>query len=234
MKLPAGTSSLFRRLLLLVLLVLQTTGLSAADFYSAREGPEVDHLEPISPSQEEYDRRIDLHLRPDGEFARMIVRPSFQPEYYFGIEEKSAPHQADGKKRYFISTSEAAESLYYTMAENNDERRTKKVSIRYTEREISRDLAVATQRVWAKMLLNTRYPATYQLVLDGVNYRFGVWVRGLGSIYGETWSPSKPMTSGLASLGQDIFEFGSKKSKLTEADLIAKLRRFETSIPPPR
>lgn len=57
----------------------------------------------------------------------------------------------------------------------------------------SRDLDLRTAailyRTWVNVLLESHYSKTDTSGLDGVGYHFGSWVRGLGWLYGGTWSP---------------------------------------------
>ena len=105
------------------------------------------------------------------------------------------------------------------------------------DRKISRDLAVAIQRVWAKALLLTRYPETSQMVdigFDGTTYQFSVLAGGRGTMGGETWSLDQGLPFDLTNIGLDLVAFArqdAKGKKMTEKQLIARLRKFEATIP---
>jgi len=118
------------------------------------------------------------------------------------------------------------------MAENNDGKKVRKVQVARVDREISLELAVAIQRAWGKMLLQTRYPSHASGGVDGVCYEFSVWVRGMGDIYGQTWSPENGLPAEMVSLGESLIGLASDK-KVPEQPLIAKLKAFEDRITNP-
>jgi len=175
-----------------------------------------------------------------GRFGRFISRPSFGAEICVSIHAEISDEAKnknggwwavpDDKKKYFITVTRASESLWYSMAENNDEKKTKKVKVTRVDREISLEFAVAIQRAWGKMLQHTKYPAKASMGLDGVTYQFSVWVRGLGYINGETWTPDGGLPAKIASLGNDLAGFASTKGA-KEHPLIEKLKAFEAKIP---
>ena len=80
------------------------------------------------------------------------------------------------------------------------------------------------------MLQHTKYPAKASMGLDGITFQFSVWVRGLGYLYGETWTPGSGLPAEIASLGSEFTTFVSDK-KAKEKSLIQKLKTFEAKIP---
>lgn len=76
-------------------------------------------------------------------------------------------------------------------------------AIRKAEIEIPIDteLAASIEKAWRAILLKTRYPDASYLGLDGYQVEFSVFVRGLGTLYGQLWSPSKGLTRELVDLG---------------------------------
>lgn len=225
--------------LCILIAVLQFTS-HADEFFKAEHGPQPNHLTPIGP-RDAYDQRLAKHLfLTSGQFGRFIARPSFGAESCVSIHAESSKAARrehggrwavpDEEKKYFITVTRASESLYYSMAENNTKKKTKKVKVTRVDREISLELAIAIQRVWGRLLQHTRYPARASASLDGIAYEFSVWVRGLGYLYGETRSPEGGLPAEITSLGSELATFGSNK-EAKEKPLIEKLKAFEAKIP---
>lgn len=135
-------------------------------------------------------------------------------------------------KKIISSLWRATDSLYHSMAEHNDAKKVRKVHVTRTDREISLVFAVAIQRAWGKMLLQTRYPSHASDGLDGVRYEFSVWIRGMGDLYGQTWSPETGLPAEMVSLGEALSAFATNP-KSTEQNLIARLKAFEAKIQNP-
>jgi hypothetical protein len=76
-------------------------------------------------------------------------------------------------------------------------------AIREAEIEIPIDaqLAMSIEKAWAAVLLKTRYPEGPYLGLDGFQVEFSVFVRRMGTLYGQLWSPSKGLTKELMDVG---------------------------------
>lgn len=227
---------------LLLLILLTATG-NAAGFYEVPFGRQPGHLTPIDYPPDDYDQRIASHLFvTDGRLGRMVIRPSFSQESCLSVHEQTSPDiqkkhggglsVSENKKRYFITVTRASDSLYDSMAENNDDKKVRKVQVTRIDREINLELAVAIQRAWGKMLMQTRYPSRASGGVDGVCYVFSVWVRGMGDLYGQTWSPEKSLPAEMVSLGESLMDFASDK-KTPEQPLIKKLKAFEDRIANP-
>ena len=226
----------------------------ADEFYEVNKSvgdngiPYPDHLIPVAPNvlpwQRKYQRRIEDHLfQVHADIAQYVVRPSFGPESCLTIrseipkdvEEKFGKFSsiARKKKKYFLTVTRASESLWYSMAENNDEKKTRSVKISRIDREISLEFAGVIQRAWGRMLHNTRYPAAVTAQIygkDGSTYEFSARVSGVGDLRGETWSPQGGLTAEIVSLGDKILGFASKKED-QEEPLLKLLRDFEAKIP---
>ena len=134
------------------LLALLSASVQADEFFEAEYGEQPDHLTPLDHPSDEYDQRISEHLfLTDGELGRFISRPSFGLESCVSVYEKISdellkqpdalwPATSD-KNKYFITVTQAAENLWYSMAQNNSEKKTKQVEVTRIDREISLRLA---------------------------------------------------------------------------------------------
>ena len=234
-----------------ILTVIHATTL-AGGFYDVDydrdvEGTSIpDHLIPVKPHldswQREYRRRVEDHLfltNPD--IAQYLVMPAFGPESCVSIRSDIPKETKDAngiptfvpehKRKYFITVTRAAENLWYSMAENNDEKKTKPVDISRIDREISLELAATIQWVWGRMLHHTRLPSSALMDgFDGCGYEFSARIKGLGDVSGETWSPQGGLTAEIVSLGDSISEFANDDEASEEA-LIKALNEFEKKIP---
>lgn len=150
---------------------------------------EPDHLVPVNPYpgdwRARYTSQLQSHFKLDSFFfAQMVVRPSFSGEFVVRLHGARDDNDFDTASTLFLTYSAAKQSIWYSMPENNDEQKKKGVSIAATTVEFPKPLATRIQKLWQRMLLQTRYPQEYSGGLDGTTYEFGIW-----SVYGETWSP---------------------------------------------
>ena len=66
--------------------------------------------------------------------------------------------------------------------------------------------------------------------LDGITYEFGVFVRGLGFLRGEIWTPDSGLPAKIAELGGKLQSIASEGKPLTskqEKELLKELSEFE-------
>jgi len=87
---------------------------------------------------------------------------------------------------------------------------------------IDAEFAIAIQRAWATMLLKTRFPVTRYRGADGWQTEFSVFVRGIGAVYGQLWSPSEGLTKEFMDIGFALAHF----CKATEAERIEKRKEM--------
>lgn len=210
-------------------------------FLTAQFGNEPNHLTPVSPDPDEYVVLTRKLLSvTSGDFGRMTVRPLFRPEYSISVDGTLTPKQTSKSGRLglpdnaysyvLVATSVVGRSIWMCMPENTT-KKYKPVIVK-KKRTISYNLAVAIQRVWAKSILQTRYPKNDTTCLDGVAYEFSLYYRGMGTIYGETWSPDAPLPKALVVLGDELYRCASNPKKpLNERDLIKRLKDLEAKIP---
>ena len=237
--------------LTVILVAVQSVSV-AGEFYEVDYNREVegipfpDHLIPVGPHlhawQREYRRRIEDHLfvtNPD--IAQYLVMPSFGPESCVSIRSEIPKELKDAydsiasiprdRRKYFITVTRAAENLWYSMAENSDDGKTKVVETTRVDREISLELAGAIQWAWGRMLHHTRLPSSALVDgLDGCTYEFSARVGGLRDVSGETWSPQGGLTAEIVSLGDSIAAFAND-TDASEEPLINALNAFEAKIP---
>ena len=140
----------------------------------------------------------------------------------------------DEEKTYVITVTSASKSIWGLLPENSETNKDTDIGTSRIDRKISLGLAVAIQRVWAKALHLTRYPSGLSNGLDGTTYQFSVWVRGLGNLQGETWSPERGLPRDLVTIGSDLIDFVRKDARseeLTEQALIKRLEKLESKLP---
>ncbi|CAM3999482.1 hypothetical protein [Ectopseudomonas alcaliphila] len=225
---------------ILFLVALFSFSVQADVFFEAEYGEQPDHLTPVDYPPDEYDRKIINKLfLTDGKLGRFISRPSFGVESCVSVYEYSPEtEEIDGAsrntqnngKKFFITVTRAADSIWHSMPQSNREEKDKQVEVIRTDREISLHLAVAIQRAWGRMLQQTKYPAKASLGLDGTTYQFSVWVKGLGDLNGETWTPDKGLPAEMVAIGNELAEFAENKAA-NEERLLRRLKEFEIKIP---
>jgi hypothetical protein len=224
---------------LCIFIAILTSQAYASSFYTAEHAKEPDHLLPLDYPSSDYDALIDKVLCQEGRIATYIARPSFSPESCLVVQEE-IPKEAvqkhrghwmvpDEEKNYLIIVRRAKQSLWYSMAQNNDEKKDKAVEISESRRKISPAFAIAIQRVWARILLQTRYPQGSTIALDGTTLQFSTWVKGLGTLHGQTWSPEAGLTAELASLGGALVDF-TENGSIDADPLVQRLQAFEAKV----
>lgn len=218
----------------IVLLLISLPFLAQAEsFFEAEYGEQPNHLTPLDYPPGAYDQKvIDKLLITSGELGRFITRPSFEAEtcvsVYKNPDTTRITHSNESK--YFITTTKASESIWYSMPQNNHTRTDSPIEVTRTDREISQHLAISIQRVWGRMLQHTKYPAKVSLGLDGTTYQFSVWVKGIGNLHGETWTPDKGLPAEMVAIGKELAQFTENKAT-NEEQLIKRLKEFESKIP---
>jgi hypothetical protein len=95
---------------------------------------------------------------------------------------------------------------------------------------IDLDFAIAVQRAWSAMLLKSRYPEKSFAKADGYRAEFSVEVRGVGGVFGYTWSPDGGLTEEMVDLGFALADY----CKAPAADrparrekMMSRLKEFE-------
>jgi hypothetical protein len=226
----------------------------AEDFFVApARSQEPNHLTPTSQDSE-YRRLIKKSLLTYGiNSGAFCSLPAFEGESCFEVtwelnktaqnsyeqevkradselEKDLVPISDDPKDHdYFITVSSASENLSYAENEETKSKTNSKVKITRNTRAISKELAAAIQRTWAKMLLQTKYPKSFSRGNDGVTYLFSVWIKNLGTLEGETWAPRKGLVREIVENGEAITNFASE-TKGDEQPILKRLKNLESKI----
>jgi len=223
-------------------LLCVTSTLHCQDFLEAEHGSQPNHLVPVSPDYSDYRKRVADHLLvTPAEHGLMIGWTSFSGEFAIAVYERDFKLVLEkhgelfvlvpvSGKSFFITYTQAKESLWYSMPENNDQKKEKKVEVERRDLEISPRLAVAIQRAWGRTLIRTRYPEKAYRGLDGITYEFGVFVRFLGFLRGEIWTPDRGLPAKMAELGGRLRDFARSAKPITpeqEEKLIEDLSALE-------
>jgi hypothetical protein len=147
--------------ILVALTLLISAGLPYAhadDGGPPRIPTEPDHLEPIFPGRwaGEYWRlyRKELQLPIPPEAGVMVYLPSFDPEECLVIHETKGDHP-----NYVLVHTRADENLWYSMPENSEDGKRKRVTVKRREVILPPAVAGRVCHVWERMLRGVRYPA---------------------------------------------------------------------------
>lgn len=220
------------------------TPLFGDEFFDAEFGPQPNHLEPIDSHSSAYRKNISKYLLvTSSELGVMITLPSFEPEsavaiYGTGSTTTGLPSldlnpkpENISEDKFFITSTKAKQRIPETVTADDV-----KIEVVRHDLQISKQLAVAIQRAWARMLLRTKYPEASYVGLDGERYEFGLFVRGLGDLKGGIWSPSKGLPAEIVALGKKLRTFAESEKPLSiegEAGLIEELKAFEVRATKP-
>ena len=219
--------------------------LFADEFLEAEYGgSDPNHLEPVDAHSSAYRENLaKCLLVTSSELGLMITLPSFEPEsavaiYGTGATTTSLPSLDPDPKpedipedKFFVTSTKAKQRIPGTVIPDDA-----KIEVVRHDLQISKQLAVAIQRAWARMLLRTKYPETSYAGLDGERYEFGLFVRGIGDLKGEIWSPSKGLPAEIVALGKKLETFAEAEKPLSvegEAELIKELKAFEARAKEP-
>ncbi len=122
----------------------------------------------------------------DNPQVRLIVKPSFSPEYIFQIEKSDSG--------YLAKVNIMSESIWYNENYNS-------IEVNEFVSIISEEDVKLLSKVYLKSIGKVHYPIKESFGLDGVTYNLSAWDYGLKS--GEIWSPND-------SLNQTIINITSK------------------------
>ena len=160
--LPGARSAMRITLLTATLTLAAIINTLGAEFYKVESGPEPDHLVPTR-APGEYGGKIAKNLfATDGRFGRMVVLPSFEPEFCLSVHAdipQASLKKHDGwwsvpdeEKTYILTLTYAEGRIWGTIPQGGEKPKHESVRVKRIDRRISLELAVAIQRVWGKAL----------------------------------------------------------------------------------
>ncbi|PYJ84135.1 MAG: hypothetical protein DME22_13885 [Verrucomicrobia bacterium] len=201
----------------------------AEDPLELQQGDQPDHLEPVPLRSGEYSRMIEERLLvTTGDYGRMILLPSFEGETAISIYGSDFTEEYPKQPRTFhITVTKADKSLYLTLPRGHHKDPGPRPKIIRLDVKIDRDFAVAIQRAWATMLLNTRYPLKSYAGLDGFTAQFSVFVRGAGVLHGQIWSPNHGLPKEFVEIGRQLIDYCSTSEKERPAKRARVMERLE-------
>jgi hypothetical protein len=194
---------------------------------SAR-GP--DHLVPVDPLiwSGRYPKLLRRTFGLDEgpvDATVMIYEPSFSAEEVLVLRGPD-----EGPQPFTLIHTRANPGIYRSMAEDNVDRKPKRVELTRKEAPLPPELAGRVGRMWERMLLGTRYPKPADKVYgaDGVTIEF--W---RDRMYGETWSPKAGAPRLLVDLGRSLIDYcdaaeGARPAALKEVE--RRCQALETYI----
>ena len=221
------------RAVLCILLLGLGLCLAAADEVIL-EMKQPDHLEPISPESDRmliaYNLEVQARLKLwHWDYLRMVVRPSFRPEYTVKMlpyhSEELAP--ADRYPKVHLEYSVVDKNIWYAGPGMNHDHPQQDVAVTTITVEFPQTVAERVLKVWRRMLLRTRWEEGFDLGNDGTTYFFA-----LGGMCGETWSPQKRQSPKLlVELGHSLIDYckanpldreAAQRAILEKADALEK------------
>lgn len=113
----------------------------------------------------------------DSPVARVVVLPSFAPEYVISIDQKA--------RTYYLTYRVCQTSLWSALAKKG-----KQVAVDTKTVELSQELATAVARLFNAAVDQTKYPEPIpSMNSDGTTFTFSTFRMGIGLRGGKTWSP---------------------------------------------
>lgn len=189
-----------------------------------------DHLLPATgllsgyPFQDKYYPEVretlyaGLDLNP---VARLVVLPSFQPEYVLSIDQKG--------NKYFLIHNQAQKSIWSASQAQGSP----KVEVEAKSVEISKETATTVGELFNTALDQVRYPAPVMSIRgDGTTYTFIAFRAGNGIRAGETWSPSvKTKMATLVAVAESLKELAATPTnQQLEQELLRQAKQLTTEL----
>ncbi len=203
-----------------ILAVLTFSSLALASDWNENDFEEPSHLVPdqsvfAEPFLMDYYLMVSDLLPPkEMEVVRALVFPPFSPESAVSIVDikenytvearqpvrsywayKTLEHKKSGgskilKDGQFVKDHEGIEALEKELPEDPSE-----LEVKSCSKKISRKLAKEIASIWKRELSRVKYPSKDWGGFDGATYHFSMR-RGLLTLAGQTWSPSKKLPTG--------------------------------------
>ena len=159
-----------------------------------------------------------LDLNP---VARLVVLPSFQPEYVLSIDQKG--------NKYFLIYNQAQKSIWSALQAQGSP----KVEVEAKSVEISKETATMVGDLFNTALDQVRYPAPVMSIRgDGTTYTFIAFRAGNGIRAGETWSPSaKTKMATLVAVAEGMKELATTSAnQQLEQDLLLQAKQLTIEL----
>jgi hypothetical protein len=153
--------------------------------------------------------------------ARVVVLPSFGPEYVVSIDQKGS--------KYYLTYQVCPDSLGADL-----QKTAKQVAIDSKAVEVSQGLAKLLHQTFNTAIAQTKYPKPVQSIrADGITFVFSAFQVGIDLQGGETWSPATGNMGALVALVDHLKQLAStpadqqlQRDLLHEANkLLANLKR---------
>jgi hypothetical protein len=152
-------------------------------------------------------KKILFDSLPNNADLRVVVLPSFSPEYLISIDSK-------GSKTY-LTYRIAKQQIWNFPKPKNDQ-------IKFNQFQIQLDSSIAKKihELFFLAISNAKY-STRDAGVDGTSYIFITFKNGFGLIGGQTWSPRTDKLSGLITITEWLVdcsktgEFINKDKMLT-------------------
>lgn len=139
-------------------------------------------------------KKILLKDSPLYSVARMIVLPSFEPEWMISINK----------------TSGGAFELEYVVVNQQiyANRQPDKIRVIKKSVAIPKDISTKIQAIWERALLGTQYDESMSFGFDGTAYIFSSYIQGKNFYVGEKWTPAEnTYTGALTHLGEFMRDY---------------------------
>ena len=202
---------------------------------------DADCLSPVDPYPGDWHVRYTDQLRrrlepPLHTFAQMLVMPAFEGECSVSLHGASQDLEFAQASKYFLSYYVAEKNIWYSMPENNEEKKQRDVSVSVTTVEFPSELARRVYGIWRSMLLRTRYFEDTSVRVDATKVEFSS-----AGMYGDTYEPPEAESPAyLIELGRRLADYckappDKRAAAAKSIEIQAKaLERYLKTHPPRR
>jgi hypothetical protein len=200
-------------------------------------GKQPDHLVPLVPETGSIGQYRDLMFKhlciTAAQFGRMALEIGFyEPEWVVSVygDDEIGTNTTEYKS-YHITVTRSHDSIWTSLPSNNEEHQQKPIEVSREDVTIDREFAVAVQRAWTAMLLQTRYAERASMFTDAPTVWFSVVCRNLFTdLYGEITPPTRGLTKEMFDIGMALRKFCELPPDQRAAErerLIARLKALE-------
>lgn len=124
----------------------------------------------------------------DDPMIRLLVTPSFSPEYIFQIER-------DGNNEYLAKLNIANKNIWYN-------KEIEKIIVNQHVAKINENDVNLLNDVYSSIIDKVHHPIKESIGMDGTTYYLSVWKTGLKS--GEIWSPKDSINKTITNITQEL------------------------------